>query len=210
MKNATRIFTSTFGAFMALAGIEHGIGELLQGNTAPAGLMILSWPDSVFFSPVGGEPAMTLIPNLLISGILTIFVSVGLLAWVLFFVQRKHGALIMVLISLALLLVGGGIFPPIFSMLIAIAGARINAPLTWWRSHPSIHSRRFMAKLWPWFYGAGILSILIMLPGLEILDYFWDVSDPIILIVLYCMPIFLSQAMITGFAHDSLIEKAEK
>jgi hypothetical protein len=45
MRNATKIFTSTFGAIMALAGIEHGIGEVLQGNVAPNGIMILSRPN---------------------------------------------------------------------------------------------------------------------------------------------------------------------
>lgn len=208
MNKATRIFTATFGALMALAGIEHGIGEVLQGNVAPAGIMILSWPDSAFFSAVGGEPAMTLIPNMLVSGIVTILVSLALLAWVLRFVQRKHGGLVMVLISLVLLLAGGGIFPPVLSILVAIAGGKINSPLTWWQTHPSIYGRRVMAKLWPWFYGAGILSFLAMLPGLGVLDYFFGISSPtIILVILCCMLISLSQAMITGFARDSLVKK---
>lgn len=209
MNKTTRIYTSTFGAIMALAGIEHGVGEALQGNTAPSGLMVLSWPDSPFFSAVGGEPAMTIVPNMLISGILTIVVSLALLAWVLFFVQRKYGSLVMVLISFGLLLVGGGIFPPVLSILVAIAAKRINAPLTWWRTRPSVRGRTVMAKLWPWFYGGGILSFLATLPGLGILGYFFGINSTVlILVVLGCMLIFLSQAMITGFARDSLIEKS--
>lgn len=195
----------TFGALMALAGIEHGIGEALQGNATPSGLMVLSWPNSPFFSAVGGEPAITFIPNMLVSGLLTIVISLALLAWILFFVQRKHGSLVMVLISLVLLLVGGGVFPPVLSMVVAIAAKRINAPLTWWRTHPSVHGRNVMAKLWPWFYGGGILSFLAMLPGLGILSYFFGINSTVlILVVLCCMLIFLSQTMITGFARDSL------
>jgi hypothetical protein len=53
-----------------LAGIEHGVGEIVQGNRAPAGTMIESWPDSAPFEIVGGEPAMTIVPNLLLTGIL--------------------------------------------------------------------------------------------------------------------------------------------
>ena len=113
MRNATRVFASTFGAIMALAGIEHGIGEIFQGNVAPSGIMILSWPESEFFRNLGGEPAMTVIPNLLITGILAILVSLALLVWAILFVQRKNGGLIMILLSIAMLLVGGGIFPPI-------------------------------------------------------------------------------------------------
>ncbi len=208
MNNATRIFTQTFGTFMALAGIEHGIGEVLQGNTKPAGVMILSWPESTFYSAVGGEPALTLIPNMLVSGIVTIIVSLALLAWVLLFVQRKHGGLIMVLISLALLLVGGGIFPPILAMLAAIAGGKINSPLTWWRKHLSIDYRRLMSRLWLLFYWGGILTFLAMLPGLSILSYFFGIDGSVfILVILCCMLLSLALAMLTGFARDSLVER---
>ena len=44
MRNATRITVSTFGVLMGLAGLEHGIGEILQGNTAPQEIMFPSWP----------------------------------------------------------------------------------------------------------------------------------------------------------------------
>ena len=93
MKNATRVFASTFGAIFALAGIEHGIGEIFQGNVAPSGIMILSWPESEFFRSLGGEPAMTIVPNLLVTGILAILFSLILLVWATLFVQRKNGGL---------------------------------------------------------------------------------------------------------------------
>ena len=54
MRNATKVFASTFGAIMALAGIEHGIGEVLQGNVAPSGTMFMSWPESGFVRSLGG------------------------------------------------------------------------------------------------------------------------------------------------------------
>ena len=81
MKNATRLFASTFGAIMALAGMEHGIGEILQGNVAPGGLMIQSWPESAFFHNLAGEPAMTVLPDLLLTGVLAVIVSLALLIW---------------------------------------------------------------------------------------------------------------------------------
>ena len=52
---------------------------MLQGNVAPEGIMILSWPDSEVFAILAGEPAMTIVPNLLITGILAILFS--LLFW---------------------------------------------------------------------------------------------------------------------------------
>jgi hypothetical protein len=41
--NSTSIFSSTIGALMAIAGLEHAIGEIAQGNVTPGGIMILSW-----------------------------------------------------------------------------------------------------------------------------------------------------------------------
>lgn len=55
MGNATRVTVSTFGALAGLAGIEHGIGEVLQGNVAPDGVTISSWPDSEVFDILNGE-----------------------------------------------------------------------------------------------------------------------------------------------------------
>jgi len=61
MRNATRVTVSIIGAIVGLMGIEHGIGEALQGNIAPSGLVISSWPGSEFFRILAGEPAMTVV-----------------------------------------------------------------------------------------------------------------------------------------------------
>jgi hypothetical protein len=39
---APRVTISTFGVVGGLAGLEHGIGEVLQGNTTPDALTIQS------------------------------------------------------------------------------------------------------------------------------------------------------------------------
>lgn len=189
---------------MALAGLEHGIGEVLQGNIAPSGIMILSWPESAFFSSLGGEPAMTVVPNLLITGILAILVSLILLVWATLFVQRKHGGLIMILLCIAMLLVGGGIFPPILGILIGAVATRINSSTASPKALQSIGFRSFLAKLWPWSYAAGIIAWLAMLPGVPMLSYFFRVDNPaLILIILFCAFGFLLLTVFTGFAHDS-------
>jgi hypothetical protein len=203
MKNATRVFASTFGAFMALAGIEHGIGEALQGNSAPSGIMIQSWPDSPFFRFVSGEPAMTILPNLLVAGILTILVSLALLVWAILFVQRKNGGLVMILISLVLLLVGGGIFPPILLIITGIVATRIRSPLNWWTTHLSPAARRFLSNLWPWFYTACIIAWLGALLGPGLLGYFFGVNNPaLIMMILFLALGFLLMTVFTGLAYD--------
>src|SRR4029450_2566453 len=80
MRNATRIVASSFGILAGLAGVDHGIGETLQGNIAPGGIMIESWPGSALLRSLGGEPAMTLVPNLLVTGVLAIVISLVLAA----------------------------------------------------------------------------------------------------------------------------------
>ena len=145
------MFVSTFGAIMALAGIEHGIGEVLQGSIAPSGVMFPSWPDSAFFRSLAGEPAMTIIPNLLITGVLAILFSLAMLMWAILFIQRKNGGLVMILLSIAMLLVGGGIFPPIFGILTGLVATRIHAPVSSCNASRSDDGfQRFLAKLWPW------------------------------------------------------------
>jgi len=203
MRNATKVFASTFGAIMALAGIEHGIGEILQGNVAPSGIMILSWPESPFFRRLGGEPAMTIIPNLLVTGILAFLFSLALLVWATLFVQRENGGLIMILLSFAMLLVGGGIFPPILGIIIGAVATRINAPLTWWRAHLSVGFQRFLEKLWPWSYTACIITWLSMFPGLALFGYFFGVNDPALILVLLFFALgTLLLTIVTGFAYD--------
>ena len=203
MRNATRVMVSTFGALVGLIGIEHGIGETLQGNVAPDGLMILSWPGSPLFHILGGEPAMTIVPNLLVTGILAILFSLLYLVWATLFVQRKNGGLILILLSIVMLLVGGGIFPPILGIIIGAVGTRINAPLTWWRVHLSVGSRRFLEKLWPWSFSAYLIASLLMFPGLIILGYFFGANNPtLILILLLCMFGFLFSTVVAGFAYD--------
>ena len=203
MRNATKVFASTFGAIMALAGIEHGIGEVLQGNVAPSGTMFMSWPESEFFRSLGGEPAMTIVPNLLVTGILAILISLILLVWVTLFVQRKNGGLIMILLSIAMLLVGGGIFPPLLGIIIGAVGTRINAPLTWWRAHLSVGFGNFLKKLWPWSYTACIIAWLSALLGPGLLGYFFGVNNPaLILMILFLALGFLLLTVFTGFAYD--------
>ena len=207
MKNATKVTVSTFGVIMGLAGIEHGIGEILQGNVAPDGIMILSWPESAFFRIVGGEPAMTIIPNLLVTGILAVLFSLAFLVWTTLFVQSKNGGPILILLSIVMLLVGGGIFPPILGIIIGIIGTRINTPLTWWRTHLSVGLRHFLGKVWLWSFVVCLIAWLSLLPGISILGYFFGVNDPDLIIIFIFFALgSLLLTIFSGFAYDSQID----
>ncbi len=147
---------------------------------------------------------MTVVPNLLITGILAILVSLILLVWATLFVQRKQGGLIMILLSIAMLLVGGGIFPPIICIIVGAVGTRINAPVTCWRTQPFTGIQRFLKMLWPWAYAAGIIAWLSALPGLPLLGYFFGVDDPaLVLMILFFALGSLVLNIVTGLAYDA-------
>ncbi len=174
MRNATRITVSTFGFLAGVAGIEHGVGEVLQGNIALDSLVFESWAGSELFRVLAGEPAMSLISNLLVSGIASILVSLLFIVWVVWFIERKHAALVLLGLSILLLLVGGGFGPPLLGVILSAAATRINAPLRWWRAHGL---RRSLAALWPWSLGAALIAWLLLFPGFIILDALVGMSD---------------------------------
>jgi uncharacterized membrane protein YccC len=61
---------------------------------------------------------MTIVPNLLVTRTFAILFFLIFLVWVTMFVQRKNGGLVLILLSIVIPLVGGGIFPPIIGIII--------------------------------------------------------------------------------------------
>jgi hypothetical protein len=204
MRNAVRVTVSTFGVVAGLAGIEHGIGEVLQGNVAPDGTMILSWPESDLFGILAGEPAMTIVPNLLGTGILAILASLLFLVWAALFVQRKHGGLILILLSIVMLLVGGGFGPPLLGIIVGIAATQMDGYQARRRAQPSGNLRHLLARLWPWSYVATLTAWLALLPGSILLDHFFGVKNPELLIPTLVLAAFgtLLLTLLTSFAYD--------
>jgi hypothetical protein len=82
-----RVVISIFGILAGLAAIEHGISEISQGSTRPGGSLIQSWPETEAFAILAGEPALTVLTNLLVSGVLAVIMAVALAIWSVAFVQ---------------------------------------------------------------------------------------------------------------------------
>lgn len=197
--SATRIVVSTFGALVALAGIEHGVGEILQGPVAPDGLAIESWPDVKAFEILAGEPAMTVIPNLLVTGVLAVIVALTFGIWAVMFVERRYGGLVLIALSVLLLLVGGGFAPVLMGIILGFAATRIGAV----SRRPPGGVARTIGRVWPWALGVGVLAYLSLVPGLVVASLLFGVSDPNLVLglatVLY--PALLL-ATIAARAHD--------
>lgn len=66
---------------------------------------------------------MTLVQNFRITGIFAILVSLVVMAWSAMFMQRKNGGLTLSLLSIFMLLVGGGFIPPLFGIIAAVIGS---------------------------------------------------------------------------------------
>ena len=172
MRSATRLVATWFGVAAGLAGIEHGYFEVLQGNVRPDSLMIASMgppcdPERIWNAC---EPAMTVIPSFLITGILAIIAGLAVLIWAAAFVQRRKGGVVLILLSIVLLLVGGGLFPPLIGIIGGAAGTRINAPLSRKAGRLSGRMLSVLARLWPW----PLVIFLVWLLGQWIVGYFFN------------------------------------
>jgi hypothetical protein len=168
MRKATRIIAASFGAFAGFGGLEHGYFEILQGNVRPESMMITSMgapcvPEEVWHIC---EPAMTILPNFLMTGILSMLLGAVTMAWAAFFVQQPRGGAILALLCLGLLLFGGGIFPPLIGIVGGLIGMKINTPL---KKQPG-PIWNVLASAWPW----TVILFFIWLFSQFVVGYFFN------------------------------------
>ncbi|MFX1606221.1 MAG: hypothetical protein ACFFDD_09950 [Promethearchaeota archaeon] len=198
---ATRWVTTAYGILIGLAGIEHGIFEILQGDVPTGGIMVDAIGDAYRFWPGAAETVLTIIPNFLWTGILSVIFGILVVIWSLYFVQRKYGATIFFVLAITLWLVGGGFAPIFLTLLGAGAATRIEKPLNWWRAH--LPAQEGLAKLWPLililfvivFWGAVGIQIF----GLPIaVDVIYMVMGVLSILMVLLMPI----VVIVGLAYD--------
>jgi hypothetical protein len=206
LNKATRIITITAGIMLVVAGFEHGLFEALQGSTPTNGFFIQAIEKTTQRWAYGGEDALTIIPNFLVTGIASISVSVFIIIWSVLFVHRRHGPAVLLLLFVLLTLVGGGIgFIPFFIVTWAYA-TRINKPLIWWKrilprmAFPSIES------IWPYALGAAIVCWGIAIE-IAIMGYFPGQSHAGILLAivwafLLAAMLLINISYVSGFAYD--------
>jgi hypothetical protein len=196
---ATRTTVAVFGLLAAFAGVEHGLGEISQGPERAPGVVFESWPHLSAFEPLGGEPAMSLVPSLVTTGLLAVVVAVMLGVWSVRYAARPHGGTVLVGLSLLLLLVGGGFGPPLLGVLAGVLASRITAQP---RPHPRA-ATRLMARLWPWPLVAAVGCFLALFPGTTLLSEVVGFDHPF-LVAAVTIGAFVSTAlaMCTARAHD--------
>ncbi len=199
-RGATRVVVAVLGALVGLAGVEHGVGEMLQGPVRPEGLLIMSWPDAAALEILAGEPALTVVPNLLATGVLAVAVGLTVVVWSIWFAARSCGGLVLIGLSGLLLLVGGGLAPPLMGFVVGAVATRMTAVP---RRRPG-RLGRMIGPVWRWFLVGAVLGYLGLMPGM-VLASIWGVASEALVIGLaafafanFCL------ALAAARAHDRL------
>ncbi|MFW9906854.1 MAG: hypothetical protein ACFFFH_21295 [Candidatus Thorarchaeota archaeon] len=205
--SATRVVASTLGVLLGLGGMEHGFFEMLQGNVTPTSYIIDAIGPEQELWPGAAEPALTIIPNFFVTGILAITVGLLVTIYSAVFIQRKYSARSLFILSVLLLLVGGGAGPLFSGILVVILVTRINKPLLWWRDHLSVNVRDFLRKTWPWslitYVTMNLFTVVVTITGWPFILFF---NEIIMIAILYILGniglVFMVFAILSAFAYD--------
>ena len=146
--SATRVIATTTGVIFGFSGINHGLFEFLQGNTPTDSLVIQAIGEAQRFWVSGTEEAFTIIPNFLISGLLSMTIGLAIMAWSIWFLPTKHGRKVFLGLFILLFLVGGGIGQVAFFIPAWAFATRMGKPLNWWKKVLPRSSWPFLSRLW--------------------------------------------------------------
>ena len=207
-KTTTTLFL-TLGVLAGIMGIEHGIGEVLEGYRPTDSVFILSWPDTPFFEIMSGEPAMTIIPNYLVTGLLAIFFSCVFLVVLLKPSPDRKAIIVLFTLLIFMLLAGGGFGPPILGMIVVLIALKRNSPLKIWSKLPSkVHS--VLSMLWPWSFGLCLIGWLMLFPGAALIVFFTGMDSALLMIIPIIIAFgFIPITLLLGFSRDILKRKSE-
>ena len=204
--NATRTIVSTLGVLFAVSGINHGLFETLQGYTPTPGLFVRSIGPHQQMWRYGTEDAFTLIPNFLVSGMVAIAISLVIVVWSIWFVDRKHGSAVFLLLFILLFVSGGGVAQVVFFTLSWVVSLRIHEPPKWPSRLLAKSARAAFGRLW---LGCLVLFTLPALAALEIAiaGYVPGVENPELkLHICWSLLViglgFLLVGIAAGFVHD--------
>jgi hypothetical protein len=174
--SALRMVASSTGVVAGIGGMEHGFFEMLQGNTVPSGRVVEAIGVAQRFWVHGSEPAFTLIPNFLVTGILAMIAGLMVIVWSVAFIDKKYGALVLLGLSITMFLVGGGFAPPVFAIVAILAVILMNKPFRGLRTHIPAKLIDLLAKLWKIalvpFIALALIEIITAIFGYPLLWFF--------------------------------------
>ena len=204
---ATKVIASTLGVLVGLAGINHGIFEIFQGNTPTNGIMIATIGPAQRFWEYGEETALTIVPNFLITGALAVIFGILVTIWSIAFIDRRYGSVIFLSLGSILFLVGGGFAPIFTTVLTSFVATGIHRPLNFWRTILPGFLSHFLSKIWLVILVAFAILFFV---SVEIAIFGWpltvfyetDTTFDILNKLSFVMLGLMLFTPITGFAHD--------
>lgn len=204
MNRATRITVMTVGILGGLISMEHGLFEMLQGNTPTNGIDIMAMGPEQRLWEGAGERTLTLIPNFLVTGIIAVFLGMITILWSVRFAHKKGGGWGLLLLSIATLLFGGGIAFFILGLINSLAATRINKPLKLWRRLLPASVRLILSKVWGFVLISAIVtlcaSVLMAVFGLPNLET--QTTTNIIYAIAYSHLGLMAVSYVAGFGAD--------
>jgi hypothetical protein len=199
MRKATKTAAMCLGILAGFAGLEHGYFEALQSRAPWTGVMFPSMgpPCSPEVAWNACEPAMSFLPSFWVTGLLTIVLGLVMIVWSAAFLHTRRGGLVLILLSITLLLFGGGFFPPLIGILGGAAGMQINKPIT----RPPGAFTRFAGRLWPWPLVILLVWLLGQFPvGSLFNDFLKGIMGFGLLLILSMLPL----SVYSAYAYDSV------
>jgi hypothetical protein len=206
--SATKAVASSIGVIGGgLAGIVHGFFAMLQGNVTPSSIVINPIGPAQRLWPEAALHAISIIPNFFITGVCAMIVGLIIVIWAGVFIDKKYGARILLLLSIILLLVGGGFGSAFLGIIASLTATQINKPLSWWRTHLTNLLKNVLVRLWPWALITYLLfflsSVVVAIFGFPLLWFFnADITYGILLNLGPISDVFLLMAILTAFAYD--------
>lgn len=153
--NPMKVSTVVLVTYSAIIGFIHGIGEILQAGSQSNSNLIyaidVADPDKIWHA---GLPAFSLIPDFLISGIITILISIAIVVFANLLIESNYFKFLP-LFFILLFLFGGGFVPP-FIGIISSTSYIIKRKSNMNIKQPSF-LRKLIAKLWIY-----LISVLIL------------------------------------------------
>ncbi|HEX6255573.1 MAG TPA: hypothetical protein VFZ70_07140 [Euzebyales bacterium] len=202
-----RTLAAVCGTLAGVGGLVHGVGEMVQGSASPAGIVFDSWVDGPIARNLGGEPAMTVVPSLLITGVLTVLASSAVIAWSWRALDRPRAGTGLVLLSAAMLLVGGGFGPPILGMLAGLVAGGAHAPVTRWAGRLGGRAGQALAAIWPAMFWVCVLNAVFLVVGSFVLGGLLGLAVPDLFVAsLFLVVLSMPLAALAGVAHRVIHE----
>ncbi|HEX6233735.1 MAG TPA: hypothetical protein VFZ63_11480 [Jiangellaceae bacterium] len=199
------VLAAAGGVLAGIGGVVHGIGEVRQGSGSPGGIVFDSWATGGIARNLGGEPAMSLVPDLLVSGLLTLGVSVAVALWAARFADHRYGGRGLAALSVLLLLVGGGFGPPVMGLLAALVAGAANRSRH--RAPRWAHRRagEALAAAWPTMFWLCLADYVFLAFGSVVAGVVLDVDiSSAFVYALFLAVLAMPVAALAGTAHDAV------